>query len=321
MAPEVVKLKEYGAKVDIWSLGIMAIEMIEKEPPYLDEEPLKALYLIATTGTPRVKKPNALSPELKSLLASCLCVNETGRATARELLEHDFLKKACTLSGLLPLMWFRTTDVPEASEKYVEARPELMVASDVENETLQEETMDRIQQDRVSEHLLQRLQGKEQERERGKPILPTVPELIPIRSRPFPTLGRADEVTHKHRIYDVSPGVQSSLPTERNSVDKIELLVGDNEVERSHFDLNASGNTTPNRDAHVGIPVLVRPPAKTTEFQRTSHAYLFGETTDNEVEYHPDARQMPYPKWGSLIFSDPGKLYAKNIEIQNNINL
>ncbi|KAH6883789.1 STE/STE20/PAKA protein kinase [Coprinopsis sp. MPI-PUGE-AT-0042] len=90
MAPEVVKQKEYGAKVDIWSLGIMAIEMIENEPPYLDEEPLKALK------------------ELKSFLAVCLCVDVTSRATAIELLDHEFLKKACQLSGLAPLLRFKT---------------------------------------------------------------------------------------------------------------------------------------------------------------------------------------------------------------------
>ncbi|KIM29230.1 hypothetical protein M408DRAFT_328910 [Serendipita vermifera MAFF 305830] len=104
MAPEVVKQKEYGAKVDIWSLGIMAIEMIENEPPYLDEEPLKALYLIATNGTPTLKKPEALSRELKHFLSVCLCVDVKSRANATELLEHEFLKKACSASGLAALL-------------------------------------------------------------------------------------------------------------------------------------------------------------------------------------------------------------------------
>ncbi|KAF3930168.1 PAK-2p27 [Dactylella cylindrospora] len=108
MAPEVVKQKEYGPKVDIWSLGIMAIEMIESEPPYLNEEPLKALYLIATNGTPTLKKPDKLSKELKSFLSVCLCVDVKYRATADELLQHEFLKKGCPLNSLAALLTFKS---------------------------------------------------------------------------------------------------------------------------------------------------------------------------------------------------------------------
>ncbi|KAJ5693378.1 Serine/threonine-protein kinase CLA4 [Penicillium macrosclerotiorum] len=104
MAPEVVKQKEYGPKVDCWSLGIMAIEMIEAEPPYLNEEPLKALYLIATNGTPTLKKPEKLSKELKAFLSQCLCVEVRSRATSHELLAHEFLQTGCNVAGLAELL-------------------------------------------------------------------------------------------------------------------------------------------------------------------------------------------------------------------------
>ncbi|KAG5354359.1 Serine/threonine-protein kinase CLA4 [Yarrowia sp. C11] len=107
MAPEVVKQKEYGAKVDVWSLGIMAIEMIESEPPYLNEEPLKALYLIATNGTPKLKNPERLSKDIKAFLSVCLCVDVNYRASTDELVGHEFLKKGCGLQSLSPLLAYK----------------------------------------------------------------------------------------------------------------------------------------------------------------------------------------------------------------------
>ncbi len=61
--------------------------MIEGEPPYLNQNPLKALYLIATNGTPQIANPEQLTPQFREYLARTLEVDAEKRPTAAELLE------------------------------------------------------------------------------------------------------------------------------------------------------------------------------------------------------------------------------------------
>eukprot|EP01111_Echinosteliopsis_oligospora_P000746 TRINITY_DN1087_c0_g2_i3.p1 TRINITY_DN1087_c0_g2~~TRINITY_DN1087_c0_g2_i3.p1 ORF type:complete len:490 (+),score=171.89 TRINITY_DN1087_c0_g2_i3:318-1787(+) len=75
MAPELIRGHDYGTKVDIWSLGIMLIEMAEGEPPYMEYPPLRALFLITTKGIPPLKDQSKWSRDFHDFFQKCLDVN------------------------------------------------------------------------------------------------------------------------------------------------------------------------------------------------------------------------------------------------------
>ncbi|TDL21802.1 Pkinase-domain-containing protein [Rickenella mellea] len=103
LAPEIVTCKEYGPKVDVWSLGIMAIEMVEGEPPFLTNNVVKALYLIAT-GTLQIANPEALSSVFRDYLRCTLEVDVEKRPDATQLLKHAFFDQCEPLRTLTPLI-------------------------------------------------------------------------------------------------------------------------------------------------------------------------------------------------------------------------
>uniref|UniRef100_A0A665TL12 non-specific serine/threonine protein kinase n=1 Tax=Echeneis naucrates TaxID=173247 RepID=A0A665TL12_ECHNA len=104
MAPELISRLPYGPEVDIWSLGIMVIEMVDGEPPYFNEPPLKAMKMIRDNLPPKLKNLHKVSPVLKSFLDRMLVRDPAQRAMASELLKHPFLAKAGPPSCIVPLM-------------------------------------------------------------------------------------------------------------------------------------------------------------------------------------------------------------------------
>merc|ERR1711971_1128970 len=101
MVPEVVDTKEekYDSKADIWSLGITAIEMAVGKPPYANEPPLKVLLKVPKMDPPTLPEEveDEYSDAFKDFIATCLVKNPKQRPSAKELLEHPWIKAAGTL--------------------------------------------------------------------------------------------------------------------------------------------------------------------------------------------------------------------------------
>ncbi|XP_053608487.1 serine/threonine-protein kinase PAK mbt [Plodia interpunctella] len=104
MSPEVISRLPYGPEVDVWSLGIMVIEMVDGEPPFFNEPPLQAMRRIRDMPPPRPRCAARCPADLMSFIECALVRDPLQRQPAARLLLHPFLRRAGPPALLVPLM-------------------------------------------------------------------------------------------------------------------------------------------------------------------------------------------------------------------------
>ena len=97
MSPQVVLQNDYDIKTDIWSLGITCMELTQDEEdfPLFKLKPKAVMNKIAK-GEVKVEdiiNVEEYSESFVDFVGKCIVVDPTKRATARELIEHEFIKK------------------------------------------------------------------------------------------------------------------------------------------------------------------------------------------------------------------------------------
>lgn len=100
LSPEIISRHSYGPEVDIWSMGIMIIEMVDGEPPFYNEPPIQAMKRIRDMPPPKLQNRAGVSSYLDNFLSRMLIKDPSQRATAKELLQHPFLERALPPSSL-----------------------------------------------------------------------------------------------------------------------------------------------------------------------------------------------------------------------------
>eukprot|EP00520_Triparma_pacifica_P017312 CAMPEP_0118635422 /NCGR_PEP_ID=MMETSP0785-20121206/2070_1 /TAXON_ID=91992 /ORGANISM="Bolidomonas pacifica, Strain CCMP 1866" /LENGTH=1196 /DNA_ID=CAMNT_0006526459 /DNA_START=294 /DNA_END=3882 /DNA_ORIENTATION=+ len=90
MAPEIIEMQTPTTGCDIWSLGCTIIELLTGKPPYMELEPMSALFRIVQDNHPPL--PRGISESLKSFLLLCFNKDPTKRDSAENLLSHQWLQ-------------------------------------------------------------------------------------------------------------------------------------------------------------------------------------------------------------------------------------
>ncbi|CAN8239018.1 unnamed protein product [Cochlearia groenlandica] len=96
MAPEVIQENLYDGKVDVWALGVSAIEMAEGLPPRSAVHPMRVLFMISIEPAPMLEDKEKWSLVFHDFVAKCLTKEPRLRPTADEMLKHKFIQRCKT---------------------------------------------------------------------------------------------------------------------------------------------------------------------------------------------------------------------------------
>lgn len=103
-AAEVIAREPYDTRADIWSFGVMLIEMVEGEPPFFNDQPFQAMKRIRDEPEARFSRHAKVTPELTDLLSHCIVKDISQRWSSRDLLHHPFFTKSQHPSSIAPLL-------------------------------------------------------------------------------------------------------------------------------------------------------------------------------------------------------------------------
>jgi serine/threonine protein kinase len=111
MAPEIIDGSGYDSKVDIWAIGILAIEMANKEPPIQSKNKMEIMAAIVNGMTPDLNDKRAWSADFLDFIHKLFEKNPVFRPTSKQLLNHSFLAKASRESFLRVLEAFSIQNI------------------------------------------------------------------------------------------------------------------------------------------------------------------------------------------------------------------
>jgi len=146
MAPEVMKRawpqgkqeSGYDSSVDIWSLGITALELAKGRPPFSEFAPSRVFSMVVNNPPPSLDDPKEkkkFSSAFKDFISLCLQKDPSKRPTASALLKHKFFKGKKSREHLVNTVLAQLPPLNERSFANVDQTPPTMTNSQGETPT------------------------------------------------------------------------------------------------------------------------------------------------------------------------------------------